>query len=90
MAKLNLNSVPPELPKIEEEDVTVDSTACWILSWVRSASLLLLLFPADAVGSAKLNRKSLPDVSRADFLTKLDFLFVSAAGVNFICLEAEM
>lgn len=25
----------------------------------------------------------------ADFFTKLDFVFVSAADVNFICLEAK-
>lgn len=87
MAKLNLNWLPPVLPNIlmlelsEDVDVvTGESTGCWTLSW-------LLLFPP--AGSVKLKRKSAPDVSRADFFTKLDFLFVSADGVNLICFEAE-
>lgn len=86
MAKLNLNWLPPELPPKMlllpplVDVVIVDSMDSWLLSSV------LLVAPD---GSVKLKRKSAPDVSRADFLTKLDFLFVSADGVNLICLEAE-
>lgn len=66
--------------------VAAAAVAVWgtvVRGWLASASFSLLF------GSAKLKRKSLPDVNSADFFTKLDFVFVSVAAVNLICLDAK-
>lgn len=58
---------------------------CCSLSFAQSSS---------SVRALKSKRKSLPDVSMADFLTKLDFLVLLeiwfASLVNLICLEAKI